>query len=107
TIRPTAVAVATKACRGTSNPSIATDRMPPWLPTSPPRKPDTAPATHPTQPRNRLGPDPDRQHRGQQAADPEPAHRGDGPGHAPYDGQQQRQPSPVGEHHVVVNWERS
>src|SRR5947209_8225583 len=49
----TAVAVATNACLGTSKPSIAAERMPPWLPTNPPRSPETAPAIRAIQPPNR------------------------------------------------------
>ncbi|MNL19353.1 hypothetical protein D3C87_1405490 [compost metagenome] len=44
-----------KASFETSKPSKAPERSPPWLPTSPPKKPDNAPASHARQPwkRNR------------------------------------------------------
>jgi hypothetical protein len=54
TISATIVAVPTKASRRTSNPSIAAARIPPWLPTSPPKNPDRAPAAHAAAPRNRI-----------------------------------------------------
>ena len=49
-----AVAVATNVCRSRSNPSSAADRMPPWLPTKPPRKPEAAPALRASPPLKRM-----------------------------------------------------
>src|SRR2546430_1293488 len=51
----TAVAVATKACVSTSNPSSAAARIPPWLPTRPHSSPDKAPPINAaTRPRKRI-----------------------------------------------------
>jgi hypothetical protein len=51
---PIAVAVATKSSLDRSKPSIAAERIPPWLPTRPPKKPETAPAIQASVPPKRI-----------------------------------------------------